>query len=119
MRMLLSGDAEILSALREQFEVTKVARREMTGSGFYTQFAVSDSTRRVPGNRSFKFGDVIAKIPGLNFGAGVLLYVKDGVLDMLEGYSFEEKWPEQISNFELSYTTGAQGDMDAWQKSLA
>jgi hypothetical protein len=50
-----------------------------------------------------KFGDVVAALPGLTNGAGFLLYLKDGLLDMLEGYSFDEAWPVSTDVFELKY----------------
>jgi hypothetical protein len=118
MQRLLDGEDEFLSILREQLQKTVVAKREMTGVGFYTTFLVSDEARRLPGNQSFKFGDVIAKMPGLNSGAGFLLYVQDGALHMLEGYTYDEPWPEPISAFELSYTKGHQRDVNNLYKML-
>jgi hypothetical protein len=49
------------------------------------------------------FGDVGAKIPELHSGAGFLLFLKSGYLYQLEGYSYEESWPENINSFELFY----------------
>jgi hypothetical protein len=37
----------------------------------------------------FKLNNVYAEIDGLQYGAGFLLYIKDGMLDMLEGYCYE------------------------------
>lgn len=108
---LLDGEGEILSTLREQVSVIAVTKRQMTGVGFYTTFSVPDGARRLPGNPSFKFGDVTAKILGLNYGAGFLLYVQDGALHMLEGYSYDESWPEGEGTFELSYVTGLRSDI--------
>ena len=51
-----------------------------------------------------KLGDVIAKIPGLEHGAGFLLYVDNGSITALEGYTFEEPWPVVIDKFTLTYT---------------
>jgi hypothetical protein len=119
MQKLLDGDNAIFSILREQLEAIIVTKREMTGVGFYTTFAVSQGARRVPGNRSFKFGDVTAELPGLKFGAGFLLYVKDGALHMLEGYSYDEKWPQETSDFALSYTKGLRRDPEVLQKILS
>jgi hypothetical protein len=59
---------------------------------------------------SIKFGDVIAEVNGLRNGAGFLLYVTDGVLDVLEGYSYGEQWPSTINNFKLGYTKGKERD---------
>lgn len=118
LQRLLDGEDEFLSILREQLQITTVTKREMTGVGFYTTFSVPDGFRRLPGKLSFKLGDVIAKMSGLNLGAGFLLYVQDGALHMLEGYTYDESWPEQISTFELSYTSGHQRNVDNLYKIL-
>lgn len=118
MQKLLDGEDEILLILREQLKKTIVTKREMTGVGFYTTFFVSDGVQLLLDNSSFKFGDVVAKMPELNFGTGFLLYVLDGALHMLEGYTYDETWPHQISDFELSYTTGHQRDLNSLHKIL-
>ena len=55
-------------------------------------------------NMSLTFGDVVADIPGVkNGGLGFFLYVRDGYLHKLEGYTYGEDWPSNVSNFRLSY----------------
>jgi len=117
MQALLDGEDDILSILREQLEATVVVKRKMTGVGFFTTFAVSDDVRRAD-DRSFKLDDVIASISGLAHGAGFLLYVEHGALHMLEGYTYDEPWPKEISEFELTYTAGEQRDLEALRKIL-
>lgn len=117
MQALLDGEDDILSILREQLGATVVVKRKMTGVGFFTTFAVSDDVRRAD-DRSFKFDDVIASISGLAHGAGFLLYVEHGVLHMLEGYTYDEPWPQEISEFELIYRAGDQRDREALRKIL-
>ena len=112
MEKLLDGEDEVLSVLRQQLKGAAVSAREMTGVGFYTTFSVPDEVSRVPGNVSFKFGDVIANIRGLKLGAGFLLYVREGALHMLEGYTYDEPWPQRISSFELSYTRSNRRDLE-------
>jgi hypothetical protein len=111
VQKLLDGEGEVLSTLREQVKGITVTKREMTGVGFYTTFSVSDGARRLPDNASFKFGDVTAKILGLNHGAGFLLYVQDGALHMLEAYTYDESWPEREVTFELSYVATLRSDI--------
>jgi hypothetical protein len=117
LRMLLAGDDELLSILRAQLETATVAKREMTGVGFYTTFEISPVAPRA-GNLAFRFGDVEASIRGLKHGAGFLLFVKLGALEMLEGYTYDEPWPPDTSEFTLSYTTGHERDMMAFRKIL-
>jgi hypothetical protein len=47
--------------------------------------------------------DIYAEINGLEHGAGLLLFVNDGFIDMLEGYSMDEVWTDQPAGFRLHY----------------
>jgi hypothetical protein len=104
LEKLLAGDHPALAALRQQLAGLTVRRREKTGAGFFTEFSVAETAARapVPSGR-FRFGDVQATIRGLRQGAGFLLYVDGGLLSMLEGYSYEEPWPEEIEEFSVGY----------------
>ena len=108
---LLCGDSPVLSALRSQLGVVAVSERDLTGVGFMTNFRLPPSVPRAPVKSGvIRFGDVEAQLEGLKHGAGFLLYVKDGVLDALEGYSYDEPWPEQIETFTLRYMEDGQRD---------
>ena len=43
-------------------------------------------------------------VPGLKYGLGFLVYIDNGLLKMLEGYTYGEPWPEHIDAFTLSYS---------------
>jgi hypothetical protein len=102
LEKLLEGDFHLLDILRLQLAHCTVAERELTGCGFYLTLAVPETISRIP-ELDAKFGDVVAVLPGLTSGAGFLLYLKNGLLDMLEGYSFDEPWPVSTDVFELQY----------------
>ncbi len=102
LEKILDGNFPLLIQLQRQLELCIAEKREFTGFGFYTTLTVPQSIPRIVG-LDIKFGDVIGCIPGLPSGAGFLLYVKDGVLDMLEGYSYDEPWPSSIDCFNLKY----------------
>lgn len=116
MKLLLQGDQHTLAVLRQQLDESKVESREFTGVGFYVKFAVPQSAPRITGNKSFNFGDVCADIDGLVRGAGFVLFVTDGALDLLEGYTYDEPWPIEVKSFRLSYTTGTSRDWQALSK---
>src|SRR5690349_13964598 len=92
MAHLLAGDTGIAPALRAQYAVARVAGRQLTGVGLFVDFGVpAEAPRIVP--------------PDLEVGAdatltdgtavGFLLFVRDGTLAMLEGYTFaDDPWPE-------------------------
>lgn len=79
---------KIASALALQQQLARVTARENTGAGFYTTLDVS-SGARIEGVTS-PIGDVGVTVVGLKFGMGFLLWFRDGRMDQLEGYSYEE-----------------------------
>lgn len=99
---LLSGEHPVLTALRAQLGGATVKRRERTGMGFFTEFALAPDAVAAP-VRALRFGDVQATVTGLEHGAGFVLFVDDGLLRLLEGYSYSEPWPDKIGKFSVSY----------------
>lgn len=98
IQKLLNGKSETFQILQHQYRASNIRERQMTGTGFFTYFSVPRDVLPLPGTPSFCFGDVQAKMTGLKLGAGFLLTVNKGYIYDLEGYSYEEPWPE---NFEL------------------
>jgi hypothetical protein len=103
LEKLLSGDDPLLSRLRSQAERATVSSREMTGAGFVVSFEIPADAPILDGKPSFHFGDVSATIDGLAQGAGFVLFVKKGRIDALEGYTYDEDWPEHIERFKLEF----------------
>ena len=66
----------------------QVLARENTGAGFYTTFAVG-AGRPLAGTSS-PLGDVGATVTGLQHGMGFMLWLKNGWLHQLEGYTYGE-----------------------------
>lgn len=79
---------EVADALASQRGPMRVTARENTGAGFYTTFDVSGSAPIKAG--SSKLGDVGATVAGLRHGMGFLLWLQDGHIHLLEGYSYGE-----------------------------
>jgi hypothetical protein len=100
---LLAGEHPVLVTLRAQAERAQVRRREYTGVGFFCDFDVPSDARALPTSGDFHLGDVNASLDGLNHGAGFVLFVRNGRLATLEGYTYEEPWPQQVRNLELTY----------------
>jgi|TARA_B110000503_G_scaffold78261_1_gene120323 hypothetical protein len=108
LEMLLDGDDAVLASLRAQLDLATVEGREVSGAGFFTNLLVPQTceTSTINSSSKFKIGDVHANIEGLDFGAGFLLYVENGVIKMLEAYSYDEPWPVTTDSFELCYVNG-------------
>jgi len=114
LEMLLAGDHPILECLRKQLSLVQVTRREWTGVGFFTDLVIPESAepaKMLPGRATI--GDVLAEIAGLDHGAGFVLFIEDGKLDFLEGYSYEEPWSEARSEYSLRYRAPNVRDLNS------
>ena len=105
MDLLLTGDDPTLKILREQYRLADVIKRELTGVGFFITFAVPSKATRLEGSESIHIGDVEAQTKELQHGAGFVLHIRNGVIECLEGYSYDEPWPVCFEDFHLSYVT--------------
>jgi len=100
--MILSKNDEVSKSLKNQLLNSKVGKREYTGVGFFTDIEVKKGISPLKGKLNLYLGKVHAEIPGIAHGAGFILFVKNGFLSMLEGYTYgEDKWPEKVYTFTL------------------
>ncbi|MCJ8337088.1 MAG: hypothetical protein MJK10_01330 [Pseudomonadales bacterium] len=118
LKMLLDGEDGVLLNLKAQLDLVSVENRKLSGVGFFTNLVVPQSCKASATNSSleFRIGDVHADIEGLDFGAGFILYVEDGIIKMLEAYSYDEPWPLTIDFFKLTYVNG-QRDLEKLRSS--
>ena len=116
IRMLLAGDDEALAVLRQQIDHAKVSSRRMTGVGFYTDFIIPPEVARIVDLPSFKLGDVNGTAANVMNGLGFLLYVTDGALSMLEGYTYDEPWPNELQGLVLTYSGGQSRNVESLKK---
>ena len=93
---LLEGDDPILVGLREQLRHLIVGSVELTGVGFFAELRVSPDAPVVSPARLVG-GDAEIQLVGLEHGAGCVLFVEDGRLSMLEGYTYDEEWRPDAS----------------------
>ena len=102
--LLTAGDHPVLERLRRQLESVRVVGRTYTGVGFYTDLEVDHDVPRVTAPLNFELDDVWAKMDGLQNGVGFVLFVREGVASLLEGYTIDEPWPDRLENVVLSYS---------------
>jgi hypothetical protein len=95
LQHLLAGDDPVLAALRGQVDSVVVKSRDWSGAGFMTAFSVLESAPQARANLRAYIGDVYADINGLRDGAGFILFIEDGRLNFLEGFSPSE-WGEPL-----------------------
>jgi hypothetical protein len=118
MSILLDGDEKILCIIRLQERAAVVSSREMTGVGFYSNFSVPPHAPRIEGAPSFTFGGVDGAATNVRTGLGFVLFVTDRLLDFLEGYTYDEPWPDEVQGLTLTYSGGASRDMDNLRRAL-
>ena len=105
IEMFLAGEAPALRTLHEQFNASRPLKREFSGVGFFTYFDVPITAQRVIRPHRVTISDVDASIDGLQHGAGFVLFVSEGRLRMLEGFTYDEPWPAEVREFSLRYST--------------
>jgi hypothetical protein len=117
----LRGDHPLLASLRLQLVNASVQDREFTGTGFMTVLSVPSQVARAPRDR-IVIGDVAADVSGLPLGAGFLLFVSGGLLDTLEGYSYDVTWAEDATLLRSFYVhpdaSGKPGLVETAQRDL-
>jgi hypothetical protein len=79
---------EIALALDEQLEDVAVYKRENTNAGFFTSLQPRNTKTLIKQARAI--GDVFAKVEGLQNPMTFVLFIKEGLIDMLEGASIDE-----------------------------
>jgi len=81
----------------------KVKRREFTGVGFFSDFTLDQRANAEPSNSPDETLSswVQLETPGLMHGAGFILFTENGMLATLEGYCYDEPWPEKIEQYKL------------------
>jgi hypothetical protein len=117
MEALLDGPDDVLEVLRAQYESASLARRDFSGAGFVTRFAVPEGVKRLSPPKTFHLGDVDAEIEGLENGAGFELFIVDGALGRLEAFTYDEKWPASVGRFKVFYHSGNTRDMESLRRS--
>ena len=111
---LLAGDLLELAILRAQAGVADVRERKMTGVGFFTTFSIPPDAPRLDVAGQRVISGVGAELEGVNHGVGFLLFVRNGQLDVLEGFTFDEPWPTRVALrrwFYLRPRPGQQGSL--------
>jgi hypothetical protein len=93
MPHLLAGDHPTLVTLRAQYQQARITKVELTGVGFFVDFEVPpDIAKSEPCDLTG--GGANIAVAGVKHGAGCVLFVREGRLTMLEGFTYDDEWPE-------------------------
>jgi len=116
MEVFLDGDLPELEILRNQLEKATIKKRKFTGHGFFLDFDVPDDCPKLE-KTAGQIDDISLSLKGLENGGGCVLFISDGKLAVLEGFAYDEDWPENITDFEVSYENKTR-DLKEVEKAL-
>ena len=84
-----------------QYNNCRIKSRRFTGHGFFTDFEV-DNTSDSLGDFNETLGALGLDLNRLQHGIGFVLFVKNGLITCLEGYAYDEPFPEDIFRYKWS-----------------
>ncbi len=101
MEKLLVSFHPVAVILRNQYQNSEINSREFTGAGFFTHFSVKNGIDAAP-KKSFEIGGVYADIGRIKDAIGFVLFIRDGYIDWLEGYTLSvNSWPDTYKHIKL------------------
>ena len=96
------SDHELKPAMSTvNFDAVVVSDREFTGAGFLTEFERSEELRLFDAGVSLRWGKVGARLNASRVETGYLVYVDNGYVTTVEGYTYGDEWPDQVEQIEL------------------
>ena len=87
---------EYKQKLQAQFEKITVQKREFSTYGFSTHYEVTVAEETLGNDKNLQLGKCQWSINGLNHGSDYILWIKNGFISCLEGFSYNEPWPNEI-----------------------
>lgn len=82
--------------LLSQFEKITVQKREFSTYGFSTYYTVTAREETLGDNVNLQLGKHQWNINGLAHGSDYIFWIKNGLISCLEGFSYNEPWPNEI-----------------------
>ena len=96
MRLMLQKQKILLNQLEN---VTMV--EETDDVGYFVSFSFPDSKPTML-NKKIELPNVVGKNKNGEYVVGFVLFIKNGLIDCLEGYTFgEQKWPDSDEDISL------------------
>ena len=87
---------EYKQKLQSQFQKSIVAKRELSTYGFATYYTVLALEETLGADVNLPLGKHQWEINGLQNGSDYILWIKNGFISCLEGFSYNEPWPKEI-----------------------
>ena len=86
----------------ELLDKVEVLSRDYTGVGFYTSFEKHECLKVADSKINYIWAYMGAFLNKEKINVGFVFYIKDGYLEMIEGYSYgEQTWPDHIESYDI------------------
>jgi hypothetical protein len=87
-----------------QLAMAEVSSRDYTGVGVYVDISIPSTAPKV-GLARWKIEDMLighADHPALTAGAGLIVWLRNGLITCLEAYTYDEGWPTDEALFRVT-----------------
>lgn len=109
MELLLGGEGEVFESLRSQYYGANILSQTCNSAGFFVEFEVGNLKLDTSKYRdNFQISNVYGRVNGIDGAVGFIVFVKNGAIDFLEGYTVLDKWPENDDEIELYYVYNSE-----------
>jgi hypothetical protein len=105
IEMLLNDHALSPAKAPLRWDAVAVKSRTMTGAGFLTEFEHSPELRVFGEGVSLRWAKAGARLNDARIETGYLVYVDDGYITGVEGYTYGDEWPATIDRIEMYEAT--------------
>jgi hypothetical protein len=102
LHSIFSETPELARQLERQLSVATVTERENTGVGFFTTISVPPTTEQVERAEPLS-GETQARVPGLEYGLGFVLFLDDGRIKTLEGLTYGNESTDSLDLTSLTF----------------
>lgn len=106
MKMLLTNKDYPVKELILQYKNSEMEYIESSEYGFYANFKINNLNLKLKNDhyQSFYLGNVDGSINNIPSAVGFVLFIKNGFINMLEGYTVSiDKWPSNDDLILLNY----------------
>lgn len=98
--MLAHADPPASTAVLDP-EAVKVIERAFTGIGVMTSLEQCEGLRLFDKGVALRWGEIGARLNADRLETGYVVYVDDGYVNTIEGYTYGRDWPREVDRFEL------------------
>lgn len=97
---IIEQNADYREILLSQFDTARAKERRKSERGFCTDYIIDENAKTLGDGVEMQLGNSQWDINGVKNGTDYILWVKNGKIAHLEGFTYEEKWPDEITHAE-------------------